>query len=378
MRRVSSLCKSLSLSHQSSPSFSVTYSVSFRDVRLANLKIIKSTGSVNYPQLLKSFLSTGFQASNLGEAIEVVNQMLDWRLADEVPTEQCSEQERDPLYRESVRCKVFLGFTSNLISSGVRDIVRFLIEHHMVDVVVTTAGGIEEDLIKCLAPTYKGDFSLPGAQLRSKGLNRIGNLLVPNNNYCKFEDWIIPIFDKMLEEQSLENIKWSPSKLIARLGKEINDDSSYLYWAYKNNIPIFCPGLTDGSLGDMLYFHSFRSPPGLVVDIVQDITAMNGEAVHASPRKTGMIILGGGLPKHHICNANMMRNGADYAVFINTAQEFDGSDSGARPDEAVSWGKIRGSAKTVKVHCDATIAFPLLVAETFAAMGDKSVKANAK
>lgn len=148
---------------------------------------------------------------------------------------------------------------------------------------------------------------------------------------------------------------------------------------------------------------------------------MNSEAVHASPRKTGMIILGGGLPKHHICNANMMRNGADFAVFINTAQEFDGSDSGARPDEAVSWGKIRGSAKTVKVkpvacaliaalrasgickncidfhvhhhlyhvnilcrrytvviilfkcicfdqvHCDATIAFPLLVAETFAA-----------
>lgn len=76
---------------------------------------------------------------------------------------------------------------------------------------------------------------------------------------------------------------------------------------------------------------------------------MNGEAVHAGPRKSGMIILGGGLPKHHICNANMMRNGADYAVFINTAQEFDGSDSGARPDEAVSWGKIRGSAKTVKV-----------------------------
>ena len=73
-----------------------------------------------------------------------------------------------------------------------------------VDVVVTTAGGIEEDLIKCLAPTYKGDFSLPGAYLRSKGLNRIGNLLVPNDNYCKFEDWIIPIFDQMLKEQTEE------------------------------------------------------------------------------------------------------------------------------------------------------------------------------
>ncbi|CBI15600.3 hypothetical protein VitviT2T_025736 [Vitis vinifera] len=321
---------------------------------------------VDYSQLLKSMVSTGFQASNLGDAIQVVNQMLDWRLSDESPAEDCSEEERDEKYRKSVKCKVFLGFTSNLISSGVRDTVRYLTEHHMVDVVVTTAGGIEEDLIKCLAPTYKGDFYLSGTHLRSKGLNRIGNLLVPNDNYCKFEDWIIPIFDQMLKEQTSENVLWTPSKVIARLGKEINNESSYLYWAYKNNIPVFCPGLTDGSLGDMLYFHSFRNP-GLIIDIVQDIRAMNGEAVHANPRKTGMIILGGGMPKHHICNANMMRNGADYAVFINTAQEFDGSDSGARPDEAVSWGKIRGSAMTVKVHCDATIAFPLLVAETFAA-----------
>ncbi|OWM70322.1 deoxyhypusine synthase isoform X1 [Punica granatum] len=346
------------------------HSTVFKESESLEGKCLKIEGydfnkGVDYSQLLRSMVSTGFQASNLGEAIEVVNQMLDWRLADEAIAEDCSQEERDPAYRESVKCKVFLGFTSNLISSGVRDTVRYLVQHHMVDVVVTTAGGIEEDLIKCLAPTYKGDFSLPGAVLRSKGLNRIGNLLVPNDNYCKFEDWIIPIFDQMLKEQMEENVLWTPSKLIARLGKEINDETSYLYWAYKNNIRVFCPGLTDGSLGDMLYFHSFRSP-GLIVDIVQDIRAMNGESVHASPRKTGMIILGGGMPKHHICNANMMRNGADFAVFINTAQEFDGSDSGARPDEAVSWGKIRGSAKTVKVHCDATIAFPLLVAETFA------------
>ena len=75
-----------------------------------------------------------------------------------------------------------------------------------VDVIVTTAGGIEEDLIKCLAPTYRGEFSLPGALLRSKGLNRIGNLLVPNDNYCKFENWIMPLFDQMLQEQSTEVI----------------------------------------------------------------------------------------------------------------------------------------------------------------------------
>lgn len=90
------------------------------------------------------------------------------------------------------------------------------------------------------------------------------------------------------------------------------------------------------------------------------------QAIKASPRKTGVVILGGGVAKHHVNNANLFRNGADFAVYINTAQEFDGSDSGARPDEAVSWGKIRMDAKPVKVHGDATILFPLLVSQTFA------------
>ncbi|KAF0911418.1 hypothetical protein E2562_008294 [Oryza meyeriana var. granulata] len=217
--------------------------------------------------LLASLASTGFQASNLGDAVDVVNQMLEWRLSHEKPHEDCDEAELDPTYRESVKCKIFLGFTSNLVSSGIRDVIRFLVQHHMVDVIVTTAGGIEEDIIKCLAPTYRGDFSLPGMLLRSKGLNRIGNLLVPNDNYCKFENWIMPLFDQMLQEQSTENV-WTPSKVIARLGKEINDESSYLYWAYKNNIPIYCPALTDGSLGDMLFCHAVRNP-GLIIDIVQ-------------------------------------------------------------------------------------------------------------
>src|SRR6185369_5143695 len=94
--------------------------------------------------------------------------------------------------RAAVRCKIFLGYTSNLVSSGVREIVRYLVQHRQVDVLVTTAGGVEEDLIKCLAPTHLGDFALPGARLRAEGLNRIGNLLVPNDNYCALERWLLP------------------------------------------------------------------------------------------------------------------------------------------------------------------------------------------
>lgn len=102
-----------------------------------------------------------------------------------------------------------------------------------MDVVVTTAGGVEEDLIKCLAPTRLGwvgldsvgdpidsfdplsdaddvciciyrDFHLKGAELRRQGINRIGNLLVPNDNYCRFEDWVNPILHAMADEQVID------------------------------------------------------------------------------------------------------------------------------------------------------------------------------
>ena len=188
-------------------------------------------------------------------------------------------------------------------------------------------------------------------------MNRIGNLIVPNSNYCAFEDWVVPILDIMLAEQEEsrkndsedDHLVWTPSKVIHRLGKEINNESSICYWAYKNNIPIFCPALTDGSLGDMLYFHTFKSSPkSLTIDIVRDIRRINDIAMKA--KQAGMIILGGGLIKHHIANACLMRNGADSAVYVNTAQEFDGSDAGARPDEAVSWGKIKAGADSVKVR----------------------------
>ncbi len=258
---------------------------------------------------------------------------------------------------------IFFSYTSNLISSGLREVIRFLVQHKMVDVVVTSAGGVEEDIIKCLGHTYLGEFALRGADLRAKGINRTGNLLVPNANYCAFEEWVNPILDSMLKEQRVEGKLWNPSAVIDRLGAEINHPDSVYYWAHKNRIPVFCPALTDGSLGDMIYFHSYRNP-GLVIDIASDIRLINDIAMHA--KHTGMIILGGGVIKHHVCNANLMRNGADFSVFINTGQEFDGSDAGARPDEAVSWGKIRATATPVKVYADATLVFPLIVAQTFA------------
>ena len=310
-------------------------------------------GVITVDDIVQGMARTGFQATAVARAVDIINDMRQWR---------------DPETQESAT--IFLGYTSNLVSSGLREAFRYLVQHKKVSVIVTTAGGVEEDFIKCLGPTYLGSFTTPGAELREQGMNRIGDLIVPNNNYCAFEDWVIPIFDQMLKEQEEsrnheEPLVWSPSTVIHRLGKEINNKNSIYYWAYKNNIPVFCPALTDGSLGDMLYFHTFKSSPHVLdISITRDIRRINDIAMNA--KRAGMIILGGGIVKHHIANACLMRNGAEYAVYINTAQEFDGSDAGARPDEAVSWGKIKVDGASVKVYAEASIVFPLIIAATFA------------
>ncbi|KAA8913837.1 hypothetical protein TRICI_003095 [Trichomonascus ciferrii] len=307
--------------------------------------------NIRAADLIAGMRNMGYQASSLSKACDIIDEMRTWKGEDKEGN--------------VVGTTIFLGYTSNLISSGLRSVLKYLVKHKLVSALVTTAGGVEEDLIKCLGETYMGDFTLRGETLREQGLNRIGNLLVPNDNYCKFEEWVVPLLDQMLKEQEEEQTHWTPSRVIDRLGKEIDNEDSVLYWCHKNNIPVFCPALTDGSLGDMLFFHTYKaSPQQLRIDIVADIRRINAMAMEAT--RAGMIILGGGVVKHHIANACLMRNGADYAVYVNTGQEFDGSDAGARPDEAISWGKIKAEAKHVKVYADATIVFPLMVGATFA------------
>jgi len=152
-------------------------------------------------------------------------------------------------------------------------------------------------------------------------------------------------------------------KLFGNWGEKINNEKSICYWAWRNKIKIHCPTIMDGSFGDMVYFFKHRRE-GFMIDISEDTKEFNNSTIGLA--KSGVIILGAGVVKHSILNANMYRNGADYAVYINNAAEFDGSDAGALPEEAVSWGKLTPESQRVKLFGDATILFPLLVAESFA------------
>ncbi len=75
----------------------------------------------------------------------------------------------------------------------------------------------------------------------------------------------------------------------------------------------------------------------------------------------GAIILGGGLPKHFTLGANILRGGLDSAIQITTAREEDGSLSGAKLQEGISWGKVKAEAKFETTIGDATLLFPLII-----------------
>ena len=294
---------------------------------------------LDFNEFLKAYKTTGFQASNMSDAIEIIRSM------------------------RKDKAKIFLAYNSNMVSSGLREIIAWLVKNRYADVLVTTAGGVEEDVIKSIKPFLLGTFEADGAELRERGINRIGNIFVPNDRYVKFESEIIKDFLKELYQRQKEERRiFSASELIYELGKKVNDENSILYWASKNEIPIFCPALTDGSIGDMISFFKHDNP-GFKLDISDDILKINELAI--TSEKTGIIVLGGNFPKHHVCNANLFRGGADYAVYITLETEEGGSDSGARIDEAKSWGKIKPKAKHVKVYGDATIIFPLVVAGAF-------------
>lgn len=301
-------------------------------------------GEFNFEEFLKSFTNIGFQGTCLGTAIEIVKNM-----------------RRD-------RATIFLAFTSNMGTCGVRENIKFLAKNKFVDVMTTTIGAIEEDIIKVFRPFVIGDYRATGSYLRDEGINRTGNIFIPNDRYLYFEEFMTKFLDRLYEKQKNTGKIIDIEEFVYEMGYELelqeveNREESFTYWAYKNKLPFFCPALLDGSVGDMVYFFK-KNHPDFKIDTSDYIVRVTDMALNSE--KMGIIAIGGSVPKHVIANAALFRDGCEYAVYINTGLEMEGSNAGAPIDEAVSWGKIKPSAQKVKVEVEASIVFPLLVAGSF-------------
>lgn len=292
----------------------------------------------DFDKFIESYTTTGFQATEFGKAVEITKQMI------------------------KEETKIFLSFTGNAISSGLREIITYLVKNKFVDVIITTGSGIEEDIIKFLSDFRLGNFDVSGRSLFEHGVGRIGNIFVPSDRYLYFEKFMNPIFEEILQEQETLGRPLVPFEITKLLGAKL-DKNSYLYWACKNNIPVYCPGIMDGSLGDLVYFFK-KKKPKFLIDVTEEYRHLVDYVLQQE--KTGALVLGGGISKHYNLNSQIFREGFDYAVYLTTAHEFDGSDSGGNQEEAKSWAKIKLNAPCVKVKADFTLTFPLLIASTFA------------
>jgi deoxyhypusine synthase len=126
---------------------------------------------IDYEAIWKTMKSVGAQSTNLAHAMDIINEMINWRLSDDPVEEEEEEDYKDPEVRANTRCMIFVGYTSNMISMGTREYIRYLCQHRMIDCIVTTCGGIEEDFIKCMGDLHVGAFDLDGSMLRDNSIN---------------------------------------------------------------------------------------------------------------------------------------------------------------------------------------------------------------
>ncbi|MBI2664375.1 deoxyhypusine synthase [Candidatus Woesearchaeota archaeon] len=294
---------------------------------MREIKDIRLTNGMKAADLVAQFRDSGFQAQNMGEAAEIL-----------------SEAKKNNAF-------TFLSFTSNMAASGLRGVFVDLVKRKKVDAIITTSGTIDEDINRSKLPYLQGSFESDDEELGSRGINRMGNILVPNDRY----EFLEKFSEKAIGEIYAVKKDIAVSELISEIGKRIGSEGSLLHWASKNSVPIFCPGITDGAFGMQLAFFQQKNPD-FKIDAVKDFSRLLELGMAAE--KTLGIVLGGGIAKHHLIISNIL-NGLDYAVYINSSSPYHGSLSGATTSEAKSWGKVRG--KAVTVYGDAQIIFPLLV-----------------
>ncbi|MEA3557802.1 MAG: deoxyhypusine synthase [Candidatus Thermoplasmatota archaeon] len=283
--------------------------------------------------LLQFGAGGGFTAKKLSEAASIVKDM--------ITTDQCY---------------TFLSFPACIISTGCRGVIKELVKRKWVDCIITTSGTLDHDLARIWKKYHHGSFEMDDTELYHQGVHRLGNILIPIDSYGL-------ILEKKMRE-FMEDIweggqrEFSTREIVHEVGKRLDDESSITYWAAKNDIPVFLPGPTDGAFGSQLWMWR-QTHPEMKLDLFKDEQELANIVFDA--KETGALMIGGGISKHHVIWWNQFRDGLDHAVYITTAVEWDGSLSGARMREAISWGKLKETAPHITVEGDATILLPLMM-----------------
>jgi len=257
-------------------------------------------------------------------------------------------------------CVNFLSFPAAPVATGLRGVLKEMVRRRLFQVIIASAGVWDHDLARTWSRYYRGSFLLDDVKLFRKGMHRIGNVIVPRDSYG-------PLLEKrlqpFLEELYSDGVRQlSTADFSSKLGEYVGDESSILYWAWKNRIPVVVPGPMDGAVGSQLWLFSQKHRE-FKIDVLRDEETLSEIVFKA--KATGALIVGGGITKHHTLWWNQFREGLDYAVYVTTAVEYDGSLSGAQMREAISWGKLKPKASHVTINGEATVLLPVMIKALF-------------
>ncbi|TLY17979.1 MAG: deoxyhypusine synthase [Thaumarchaeota archaeon] len=313
-----------------------------RGVGLRIVKDIHAVRSVEVVNLLdRMYEAGGFMAKSLSEVARIVVAMS----------------------RDS-RCTKFLSFPAAPVATGLRGVLVEMVNKGLVDVIVTTCGTLDHDVARTYAAYYHGDFQMDDRKLHREGYHRLGNLLLPLDNYGPLIERKVQPFLSRLYSGGGRSL--SSRELCRELGEVLDSNDSLLCAASRKNVPVFVPGIMDGAVGSQLWLFA-QQHRDFRIDVIQDQNDLS-DLVYGSKR-TGAVIIGGGISKHHVLWWNLFKGGLDYACYITTAAEYDGSLSGAQVREAISWGKVKESAKTATLYAEATAVLPLIVSYALTKLG---------
>ena len=253
-------------------------------------------------------------------------------------------------------CLRFLSFVGATISTGLRGIIRDMVQKKWFEVIITTCGALDHDIARHFAAYNQGSFTMDDAQLSEQDIHRLGNVLVPLDSYGpliekKMQSFLQKEYDKGVR-------KMTTADVCSMIG-ENTGESSFLHWAKKTDTTVIVPGIMDGAVGSQLWMFA-ESHPDFEIDVIGDAKILSSHIFKA--KKSGALMIGGGISKHHTLWWNQYRGGLDYALYITTANEFDGSLSGAHVREAISWGKVTTNAHQATLHAEATTILPFLYA----------------
>jgi deoxyhypusine synthase len=300
-------------------------------MKLEEIKHVKVSAETTIDQLvIEMRTGAGFGARHLAQAVDIFMNMV-----------------------EDKDCTIVLTVAGAMIPGGMKQVLIDFLELGVIDVLIVTGATLTHDLIEAFGyKHFHGSAIADDEALSKEGLNRIYNVLLPNEAYEMLEENIQSILEQSTKTEFL------CSEFLTYLGNRLPDKPSILKVAAKRNIPIFCPAIADSILGFQIWMYSQTHP--LKIDILGDHKRLI-DIAYESKRK-GTLIIGGGTPKHYVAMAMQVTSkGLDYAIQITMDRPEPGGVSGASLQEAVSWKKVDAKAERVDVICDATIALPIML-----------------